>query len=202
MTKLLTSGLTVILLALMAGCATRQQGPEGPRPVDLAQIRDAELMDVVNWNITGRIGVRLPNDGFSAALDWTQDGEQYEISVFDPLGRTVAHLNGDWENARLVLNDGRVFEASDPAELMEKNIGWSLPVKSLIYWVRGLPDPHKVAWRREYDDNGQLMLLDQEGWKVTFDRYVESSRTEKAFPSLTRFAHKDFNVKLLIQEWN
>lgn len=202
MTRFLLAGLALGWLVLMSGCATTSTGEQVSRPVDLAEQRDEVLFDIVNWNIAGRIGVRLPDDGFSAAMDWVQAGDAYEISVFDPLGRIVAHLKGDWENVKLSLNDGRVFEASDPVDLMEKNLGWSLPVQSLIYWVRGLPDPRKVAWRREYDAAGRLKLLDQEGWKVSFDRYVDSNSVEESFPTLTRFSHKDFKVKLLIQEWN
>lgn len=157
---------------------------------------------MVNWTITGRIGVQMPDDGFSAAMDWVQDGEAYEISLFDPLGRLAAHLKGDWEYVKLSLRDGRVFEAEDPDQLMMKNLGWSLPVKSLVYWVRGLPDPAKIAWRREYDDQGRLKLLLQEGWDVRFNRYIESNRVDESFPALTKFAFKDFKVKLLIQEWN
>lgn len=203
MMKCVFSGLALLLI-LLSGCASTPtpRDPSEPRPIDLAQSRDEELIDIVEWNISGRLGVRLPDDGFSAAIDWQQDGEQYNISVFDPLGRTVAELTGDWQQAKLRLNDGRVFEATDPVALMEDNVGWSLPVKSLIYWVRGLPDPDKVAWRREYNDKGHLLLLQQEGWKVSFDRYVDSERVDEAFPSLTRFSHKDFKVKLLIQEWN
>ncbi len=198
-------GAGIAAVVLLSGCASLEQKEpprEGPKPVDLAQERDADLERFADWTIHGRLGVQLPNDGFSAEITWKQKGQFYNVAVIDPLGRQVAELKGDFENSQLTLNDGRVFTASDPDELMQKNLGWSLPVKSLIYWVKGLPDPHKVAWRREYDDKGRLKVLEQEGWLVTFNRYIESETSEQTFPALTRLSYKDFKIKLLIQEWN
>ncbi|MGV6858750.1 MAG: lipoprotein insertase outer membrane protein LolB [bacterium] len=194
----------VVAVLVLAGCATvdaPKPEKKGPTAVDLAEKRDADLKRFANWVIHGRLGVRLPDDGFSAEFTWEQKVDLYKVAVIDPLGRQVAELKGDFDNTRLKLNDGRVLVATDPDALMQANLGWSLPVKSLIYWVRGLPDPHKVAWRREYDDNGRLKLLEQEGWLVTFSRYIESETSEQKFPALIRLSYKDFKIKLLIQEW-
>ncbi len=196
--------ISLFLLIVASGCATTQKPMPpsgGAKPVELAEARDADLEKFANWSVEGRLGVQLPDDGFTAAISWQQRGEAYNVAIIDPLGRQVAKLQGDFQHAILKLSDGRVFEASDPDELMQKNLGWSLPVKSLIYWVRGLPDPQKVAWRREYDGHGRLKVLEQGGWTVKFSRYIESQTSQAMFPALTRLSYEDFKIKLLIKEW-
>ncbi|HHJ21063.1 MAG TPA: outer membrane lipoprotein LolB [Gammaproteobacteria bacterium] len=198
------SGLFFIgLWVLVAGgCATGPERPGQPGkklPIELGAEREAQIAQVDHWKITGRIGIRNGGEGFSAGLEWLQTGKKFDIRLFDPLGRKVAWLRGDDQSVSLQTSDGRDLTAKDPQSLMQRNLGWSFPIRSFFYWVKGIPDPAKVVWRQEYDKKGHLVLMHQGGWKAKFSRYQPIDTGE--IPQLSRLTRDDLRVKLLIREW-
>lgn len=188
-------------LFALGGCATTpgQTGGSGQRPIDLGAEREARIAQVEHWKISGRIGIRNGDEGFSAGLEWVQAGKQFDIRLFDPLGRKVAWLRGSDTSVSLRTSDGKNLTATDPQLLMQQNLGWSFPIRSFFYWVKGIPDPGQVIWRQEYDGRGRLVLMQQGGWKATFSRYRHVEAGE--IPQLAKLERGNLRVKLLIREW-
>lgn len=192
-----------LMLAALSGCATLP--PEsmttegGATPVERAQDRRAHLEKIRSWQIKGRIGIQKGDEGFSAAMEWQQNGGVYDIRLFDPLGKRVAWLVGNERDVSLLTPDGRDLRSNNPQQLLQDELGWSFPVTSLFYWVRGLPDPASIAWREEYDALGRLNVLEQAGWTVNFDSFLSDDAL--ALPKLTRLARDDTRVKVLVSEW-
>jgi outer membrane lipoprotein LolB len=193
--------IAVLLLAALAGCATQRSGAlyDGVWPSEMAAERARVLAPMKIWTLKGRLGVQLKNDGFSAGMVWLQDHDNFDISLFDPVGRRVAWLRGNNRNVDLQTAQGQSFTGSDPERLLQEHLGWSIPVRSLSWWVKGLPDPATVAWSQEYDDYGRLIALNQGGWSMRIARYQDSDK--HALPRLTRMEHKDVKLKLLIKSW-
>lgn len=201
---MIRTGLPLALLvAALSGCATLP--PEsmttggGATPVERAQDRRAHLEKMRSWQIKGRIGIQKADEGFSAAMEWQQNGGVYDIRLFDPLGKRVAWLVGNERDVSLLTPDGRDLRSNNPQQLLQDELGWSFPVTSLFYWVRGLPDPASIAWREEYDALGRLNVLEQAGWTVNFDSFLSDDAL--ALPKLTRLARDDTRVKVLVSEW-
>ena len=191
-----------LVVQLLAGCATRpsvKPVAEGVWPVELASERAEKLAPVTTWKLQGRLGVQLENDGFSAALTWLQDDGRFDIRLFDPVGRRVAWLRGTDKAVDLQTAQGQSFSGDNPEKLLQEYLGWSIPVKSLAWWVKGLPDPTSVAWRQEYDDLGRLVSLEQGGWTMRIASY--QSDDVLAMPKLTRMQQGNVKLKLLIKSW-
>jgi len=192
----LIPGLLVVL-----SCATLDSPPKsgGKLPRDLATERKASYETIDEWNIRGRISIQQGDDGFFAGLEWRQKGKAFDIKLFDPLGRQAAWLRGNKINVSLDTAKGEKINAQNPEQLLLEHLGWTLPIRSLLYWVKGLPDPTTLVWREEYDTQGRIRLIQQANWNVRFIKYLTNDH--KSFPKLIRLEHQDFKMKLLVQEW-
>ena len=195
------SFLLILVVLVLYGCATPDRRPElgSKLPSELAIERKASYESINEWKIRGRIGVQRGDDGFSAGFKWLQEGDTFDIKLFDPLGRQVAWLRGDDRNVSLDTAKGDKIKAQDPEKMLLQHLGWTLPIRSLLYWVKGLPDPTSIVWQEEYDEQGRIRLIRQADWNVQFVKYL--NKDNKSFPKLTRLEHQDFKLKLLVQDW-
>lgn len=189
----------MLVLVLSACASTGGLQSDGKSPLDLAAERKASYAVIDEWKILGRIGVQSGYDGFSAGLEWVQKGKNFDIKLFDPLGRKVIWLRGDEHSVNLDTSEGKKLEAKDPERLLIQQIGWTLPVRSLLYWVKGLPDPGMIVWQEEYDNQGRILKIRQGDWNVSFSRYMTNG--DRSFPRMTRAERQGFSVKLLVQDW-
>ncbi len=199
--RLLMAVAVVAIVLLFSGCASvpTPRPADGVWPTELAVERTEVLAPISTWKLQGRLGVQLENDGFSAALTWLQDNDHFDIRLFDPVGRRVAWLRGSDKAVDLQTAQGQSFSGDNPEKLLQKYLGWSIPVKSLSWWVKGLPDPTTVAWRQEYDDAGRLVALEQGGWSMRITRYQSDEKL--ALPKLARMEQGKVKLKLLIKSW-
>ncbi|MGF1644712.1 MAG: lipoprotein insertase outer membrane protein LolB [Thiotrichales bacterium] len=192
----------LVMQAMIFGCATvAPPAPrsEGPAPIDLSEQRRLQLAKIDTWDIKGRLGVQREEEGFSASLEWKQNGQVSDIRLFDPLGRRVAWLVSDRGEVNLLTGDGKDLRSDNPEELMQTHLGWSFPVRSLFHWIKGIPDPDEVAWREEYDDVGRLVKLEQSGWSMTVERFL--GEDPLARPALAVLEREKMRVKVLVNEW-
>jgi len=192
----------ILPLLILGGCAATpdiRPGHSDKLPRELAAERKASYASIDEWEIRGRLGIQRGDDGFSAGFKWLQEGKTFDIKLFDPLGRQVAWLRGDDRNVSLDTSKGEKIRAQDPEKMLLDNLGWTLPIRSLLYWVRGLPDPASIVWKEEYDEKGRMLLIQQADWNVRFAKYL--TKNNKSFPKLTHLEHKDFKMKLLVQDW-
>ncbi|MGF1546167.1 MAG: lipoprotein insertase outer membrane protein LolB [Thiotrichales bacterium] len=196
------AAMLMLSYLLLAGCASAPAldvRGDGPAPIDLSEQRRTQLATLNAWDIKGRLGVQRAEEGFSAALEWKQNGEIFDIRLFDPLGRRVAWLLGDRGEVNLLTGDGKDLRSENPEELMQTHLGWSFPVRSLFHWIKGIPDPNQVAWREEYDDAGRLVRLEQSGWTMTVERFLTEDLLAR--PALALLVRDDMRVKVLVSEW-
>ncbi len=188
---------------LLSGCVTQSKvktSSQGIWPSLKAAQRAAQLGPLRNWDLEGRLGVQMGDEGFSAGLVWQQRVDRFHIELFDQLGRKVAILSGTPTKVDLRTAKGQRFTGDNPETLLREHVGWSVPIRSLFYWVRGLPDPKTVSWREDYNDQGLLVALEQGGWQVQLSRY--SPFDDFQLPRLVKMVRDDIKLKLLIKKWS
>ncbi len=197
----------LLLLSLLQGCQIFSAPEEccevtGPAadPEGAWLIHQQQVAAIETWTLDGKLGVRTPEDSGSLRLNWRQQPAHYLIRATDPLGRQLALLEGNDKGVLLTQGEQRLY-AQSPEALLAAQLGWPLPVSDLLYWVRGLPAPGEPELIG-LNAMGQLDLLSQHGWQLTFDQYHALGH----FPPLpTRISatqpDSGLKLKLIIYNW-
>ncbi len=123
--------------------------------------------------------------------------DHFRFSVHAPVTGKTWLLSGDAQHAMLEgLRDQPVEDAS-AAQLLERELGWHVPIAQLVEWVRGMRAPG--AARITFRGDGLPASIEQAGWTVDYLDYDESQS-----PPLPRkvFARKgNYKVRLAIHAW-
>ncbi len=160
--------LTLLALGVIAGCATVPR--ETASTPDWTE-RKALIMAMENWSLRGRVGVTLPNDGGKGRLTWKQTQEVLEMTFRGPFGAGGFQVRGTLENLELKTKAGEIYLSDDPEADLARELGWRVPLRSLGYWVRGIPDPNFPKARFNLDDQGLLRELSQSDWDIVYNTY-------------------------------
>ena len=188
------------LIAVLAGCAGfgARESVEGHGSPALWSAHKQQLTRLDGWQISGKVGIRAPKESGSATLFWLQRQDYYDIRLSGPLGRGAARLTGRPGNVLLeVANQGR-YEAPTPEALLGEQLGWSLPVSHLVWWVRGLPAPDSKS-RVTLNADSRLANLEQDGWKIEYLSYVEQNGFW--LPERVKLHGPDLDVTLVVKDW-
>ncbi len=159
--------------------------------------RVSVLSNIQNWDLKGLISIRNARDAWSANWHWQQHQQHYTIDLFGPMGSNAIQLAGTPSNVTLTTSDGKKLDSTSPESLLEKQLGWRLPVSNLYYWVRGLPVPN-VAAQKQFDSSNRLTILVQQGWRIEYLRYT-TQKTD--LPAKIRLNNSALNVKIIINQW-
>lgn len=162
----------IAVLGLLGGCAVPpERAPDPGRAAALYDARQPALESLRHWIIKGRIGLSSEVESWHADLHWRQSKARYAISLVGPFGQGQVRINGEPGRVTLATED-RVFSDRDADRLINRRLGWQVPVRGLEWWVRGLASPRMAEpVSRELDGEGRLLRLSQGGWVVEFLRY-------------------------------
>lgn len=88
--------------------------------------------------------------------------------------------------------------SNNPEIALYQQLGWSLPIKHLPYWIKGTPYPNdtsSVTFNKEGDPTG----ISQSGWQINLSRYqpVEEHR----LPGKIKLYKGDVRIILIINGW-
>ena len=201
------------LVALsMAGCATR--GPVADAPVlrdpealaaaQAAQAtRTAWLASQADWSFAGRVAVNANGKGGSGRIDWQQTGAGYLVALSAPVTRQSWRLGGDLQTggARLDGLEGGPREGADADRLLREATGWDIPVASMVHWARGVADPSAPADDVEYDPQGRLRTLSQQGWRVDYLDWFPAEGAQPVMPRRMEARRQGATVKVAVDQW-
>jgi outer membrane lipoprotein LolB len=188
------------LLLLLAGCAGLgpRESIEGQGNAQQWKANKTQLDQLDAWQISGKVGIRAPQDSGSGTLFWLQRQDYYDIRLSGPLGRGAARLTGHPGKVTLeVANQGR-YEAESPEALLEEKLGWRLPLSHLFWWVRGLPAPDSKS-RVQLDALSHLASLEQDGWRIEYLGYIEQNGYR--LPERIKLHGAQLDVTLVIKDW-
>ncbi|HJT98311.1 MAG TPA: lipoprotein insertase outer membrane protein LolB, partial [Rhodanobacteraceae bacterium] len=187
--------LVAAMLALAACTAPRVK----PDDALLARQdeRERALASQPAWQLAGRLGVSNAKDAGSGSLQWRQDGDSFRFGVHAPVTGKTWTLTGDAHRVVLEGLRDRPVEGTDAAALLERELGWHVPVAQLTDWVRAVRAQGPA--RIEFRSDGLPAQIEQDGWKIEYPDYDETHQ-----PPLPRkiFASRgDWRVRLAVSQW-
>ena len=188
------------LITLLAGCAglTSHEALEGQGDPTQWKAHKQQISQLDGWQINGKIGIRAPQDSGSATLFWLQRQDYYDIRLSGPLGGGAARLTGRPGDILLEVSNRGRDRAESPEDLLREQLRLDLPVSNLLWWIRGLPAPDSRS-RITLDGQSHLAQLEQDGWKVDYQRYTEQNGY--ALPERIKLYGQNLEVTLVIKDW-
>ena len=172
----------------LVGCA------HAPLPQPMTRPLSAEQKPFV---LNGRIAVKHDGERSSSNIRWTHHAEEDEMLLLAPFGHTVARIYSDAHEVVLDTAD-KHYTAQNAEDLTGQVLGWHLPLAGLRYWVLALPAPESKA-NIEHDANGQISLMQQDGWEIHYTRYA--AQTKDSLPLRISVRREGLELQLLIDEW-
>lgn len=162
--------------------------------------RKSELSTINDWLINGRIAIINGHESWHLSMKWQRHGDKYILDLSGPFGAGHAQLTGTGDNVLLVDSEQNYFYADSPDRLLQEVTGLRIPVKSLLYWVSGIPDWNVNVDKQNLDGYGRLAELTQSGWHVRFKKYLDVDKHE--LPQKIFINGFNLKVKIFIDEWD
>ena len=185
------------LLIVLSGCSALSVQQPVAVPTGSWAEYQLEMAAITDWELSGKIGIRTPDDSQSANLYWQQLDQQYAIEMTGPLGQGGARIVGQPGDVKISIAGEGDYQASSPEALMYDTLGWAVPVQQIQWWVRGLPSPDSPFQHQL--SNNRLSQLQQDGWQVNYLRYSQHDRY--TLPGKIRLSRDTLSITLIIKEW-
>ncbi len=190
-------GVKLVLLALLVqGCASNHIAIE------------TRLVD--QWKLNGKIAIAYPSSNCKAigcpprsdqgGIDWTQDKQNYTITLNDPFGRRVINIEGNEQSLTFKIPN-KPQQQTTPENFVRLLIGQSkqktalsdLTPRDLQYWLTGRPVPKIEHVKREKG------VFEQKGYTVTAKQWRGSPIGN--MPSLVVIKKANTMLRLVIRDW-
>ena len=184
------------LMFFLAGCSSQ---PEVTGTSGSWQQHSTKIAELDQWQVQGKLGFKSESKGGSANLNWSQNQQQYQLSLSGPFGAGSAIISGDTASAQLYSDNQTYIDL--PEQLALRLTGLPIPVDALSWWARGLPSPHKSeSYNLVTTANGTAASFTQAGWQLAFSRY--SLTPEGTLPRKIIGQHGGHSFKLVISRWS
>jgi len=193
--------ILLILTVLLAGCVslkTPKQSPEHFRTLS-APVRQKSLGRLQRWSIQGAFSiVEKGHKPVLANYSWLQRGKTYyKIQINSALDLFAITLTGGPHIVTLWRSARDHVSAKTPEALLYAQMGWRIPIRNLVYWVRGMTAPGTKQVK--HDQYGHVIVLHQKGWVIRYFSY----HGVKGFdlPSKILLNRPGLSITLVIKKW-
>ena len=140
------------------------------------------------FSISGRFFIKTAKKSDYGNFTWDKYENSESLAFRTPIGQTVAQITIESGVATLATKD-KVYSGEDLDAIMQRHLGFTLPMNQLHYWIKGVPLPgvpvtHKLT-------SGFVQL----GWKVEYLQWQDPNH-----PRVIQCSKEDLVIKLLI-DW-
>ena len=181
-------------ILLLAGCVLPPQTPGLPSAHTIHR-----LEAIRGFEISGELGVVDRQRGFSGSFYWRDHRGRNLLIVTAPLGSGGFRLSGHSGDWQLVTSRGRILSVRHCLRCVLAHwFAVPVPIRSLDYWVRGLPDPGIPA-RGIWDSRGRLRHLTQEDWQLLFEHYGRIDGLP--VPNSLILRYRSARIHLVVDRW-
>ncbi|KVD88902.1 outer membrane lipoprotein LolB [Burkholderia sp. ABCPW 14] len=133
-----------------------------------------------NRAYTGRFAVQYQDQlgnprNVYGNFDWQEQGTNVSLELRSPLGQTLAIVKSAPNGASLELPNRQPQYAPDVGELMQRALGFALPLDGLRYWLLPTPAPATPATTvRDPRDGTRIKEIRQDGWTIDYVAYADA----------------------------
>ena len=186
----------LVVAALAAGCATTPRPSAEPLadPVTFLQSRE-------RFELEGRVAGAVGGEGFNAQLDLKQRGAESELVLRSPLGFGSATIRTDGQRLEYRSSRGDVLEGDEGLAAIAARLGFEPPVRSLRYWLMGVPDPGGTA--PVIGEGAPPGSFEQQGWRVSVAEWKPTTVPAGVVPLPRRITleRPPVRLRVVVDEW-
>lgn len=151
-----------------------------------ATINSAERLYSVNRSyqetihLSGKISVRYEHNNkpqnLPGSFEWEQTGNSLQITLFSPVGQTIAKITQN-ERGALLEQEGKMpLQADNLDQLLADALRWPLPVSGMRDWLQG--------FIRQSDGSRTALVatnqtISSDGWNIRYASWHESTNSPK-----------------------
>ena len=186
------TGFLAVVAWLLAGCTIA--GNRVPTVLDAAALTELE-----SWGLRGRVALNREGRGAQASVLWRQDGPLAQLELSGPWGVGTERVRIEDGDVNL-LSEGDWVSMCTPGMQIDEleMLCHSAPLKSLPYWLRGLPDPDSPF--TEYSSGqGAARAFRQDGWRVEVNALARSG--DLAVPRRLNISGPGASMRVAITNW-
>ncbi|KZX50358.1 hypothetical protein A3709_11440 [Halioglobus sp. HI00S01] len=159
--------------------------------------QQARLEAFDQFTARGKIALRTPTQAESASLTWQQTGQNTQLHLQGPLGIAATTVESDGFHVEIRQGDDIQYWTTDK---VPPGSEWDLPLQSMPYWLRGIPDPNTTSDALEFDpDTGRPARLSQQGWEVTYSGF--GTFAELTLPTRMEVSRDDTWARIIVRRW-
>lgn len=185
----------IVVSLLASGCAMREPRPEGAWLTE----RQAWFDDHQRWSVRGRLGLSDGDRGGSLSMTWIAVGSSHEVLLRTVVGGKQWRLEMGPSGSTLTGSDIGMLQGQDPDLLVERAVGWPIPVRWMSEWLRGLPAPRAATTR--YAEDGVLLALAWAGWDLDFARWRQLDGDGVLLPARVTAENPPYRVRAALSGW-
>ncbi len=178
----------------LAGCAALSGKTVAP-PVTQAQ---QQLYRQSAWKLEGRIGAKMGHEGWNANLFWEHEGGQDRLRISGPFSQGAVSIIVQSDLVYINEGNGVASSSRNPDDWLKQRMGFAVPLRSLRYWVLGLPAPD-LEYQAELDASGGLKGFEQQGWVLAYEGF--DSVDGFVLPKKMTIRGGKVMLKLIADEW-
>jgi outer membrane lipoprotein LolB len=195
--------IMVLALATLTGCSTLSAlfaPPAKPNNLPISsEQRQQQLNQIRAFDAEGAISITVNGKTDIGSFQWHQRGSHYTLSASGPMNIASWTIQGRPGKVTLDKGKNNILTADSPEDLMQRELGWSMPLSNFTFWSRGMMAPDITADKTERDQFGHLRILRQQGWQV---RYVDyTSAAGQDLPRSMIFTNRHARIKLVVRRW-
>ncbi|GHA06627.1 outer-membrane lipoprotein LolB [Arenicella chitinivorans] len=124
----------------------------------------------LSWRYNAKVGVRTPKANENANLVWQRDDDSHRVRLYGPLGAGAVVIDFDSKGVVVSDNKGEVHRGRSAERLLNRIVGWPIPLEALTFWLFALPNPAAV-YQYQLSDDGRVSALRQQGWEIRYSAY-------------------------------
>lgn len=185
----------LVAALLLSACASLETRPEGAWLSE----RQAWFAARPDWSVEGRLGLSDGERGGSLAMRWKADGDVHRVRLRTLVGGRQWLLRIEPGYAVLTGSEVGRIEGPDPDVLVERAVGWPIPVRHMSQWLRGLPAPPEA--RVEFAETGALTALAWRDWRLAFRRWTPPGEHGVLLPARVDAVRPPHEVRAALRNW-
>jgi outer membrane lipoprotein LolB len=173
---------------LLSGCSFFTVEPNIP----YSKTATLPLYKLEQWAFEGRLSITAHNDSWTANIDWQHHADKEQIKLSGPLGQGATLIQLSKGIVTIDKGDGKMQTSDQPETFINQQLGMTVPMQSLRYWMIGLPEP-----TMEFVETATGFK--QAGWLIEY-KQMQAVKTN-TLPYKLNVTNEQVKLKLIVDQW-